>query len=547
MKTRDALVGIALVSAAEALLINQFIPQLRPVGGVGRLLERFFLVNAFLYFIYSVAIYPAFFSPLRTLPRPKGGNLLTGNALKMRMSKPPGDQIRKWIEEIPNNGLIRLNYLFGADALIPTNEAMLKAIITDNNYDFEKQPRVAKILRKILGDGLILVEGQEHKFQRKHLLPSFTVQVIRELYPVFWSKAVELTHMLKEETAKPEFEFGVWCTRVTLDIIGIAGFGRDFGSLKDHNDPFVEDYQQLLEPDAKKLGFFIASVIFSPDLVMRIPGFPVAKELNRISKNLSEFAYNMSVERRAELNDPRTAATEKAKRKDILSLLVKSNDFSDRELANQALTMMAAGHETTSNTLAWCAYLLGEHPDIQAKLRAEIREHLPSPDKIGSEGITAAVIDGMPLLNAVCNETLRLYPTVPSTGRNTVKDTQLGGYTVPAGTAIFISPWAINRSTKIWGETAMEFIPDRWIDANGRPNNTGGVKNNYSIMTFLHGPRSCIGQGFARSELKCLVAAVVGRYDIKITRDRSKYFPAGIVTTKAANGMWLQFDEVEGW
>ena len=81
--------------------------------------------------------------------------------------------------------------------LLITDEAALKTVLTENAYDYEKQPQTAKVLRKILGDGLILVEGQLHKFQRKHLLPSFTVQVIRELYPTFLQKAVELTNMLK--------------------------------------------------------------------------------------------------------------------------------------------------------------------------------------------------------------------------------------------------------------------------------------------------------------------------------------------------------------
>lgn len=495
MKTRDVLVGMAVLSGIEGVLLNQFLPEWRPVGGVGRLLERFFLVNFVLYLVYKLVIYPNFLSPLRGLPEPKGNNIFTGNAIRMRSSKPPGDQIRKWNEEIPNDGLIRMRYFGGSDALLVTGEAHLKQILTDNNYDYQKQQEPAKILRKILGDGLILVEGQEHKFQRKHLLPSFTVQVIRELYPTFWQKAVEMTNMLKEETEKPEFEFGVWCTRVTLDIIGIAGFGRDFDSLRNHDDAFVEDYQNLLEPDPKKFVFFIACILLGTDFVVRLPFIKQLKELRRISKNLHDFAYNLAVERRAELNDPKISNEQKARRNDILSLLVKSNDFSDDELANQCLTMMAAGHETTSNTLGWCAYLLGEHPDIQEQLRAEIRANLPSPNKIGTETITAAMVDSLPLLSAVCNETLRLYPTVPMTGREAVKETAISGWKVPVGTVAFMSPWAINRSTRIWGETAQEFIPQRWIDANGKVNNTGGVKNNYSIMTFLHGPRSCIGQG----------------------------------------------------
>ena len=108
-------------------------------------------------------------------------------------------------------------------------------------------------------------------------------------------------------------------------------------------------------------------------------------------------------------------------------------------------------------------------------------------------------------------------------------------------------PWAINRLQAFWGKDAMEFRPDRWINADGTPNNTGGATNNYAIMTFLHGPRSCIGQGFARSELKCLLGALVGRYSFELTREKKDYYPAGLVTSKPANGMWVRLRQVEGW
>lgn len=495
MKTRDILVAAAVFSALEAVALNAFAPHLRPTGGVGRMLERFFIANIILYFLYAILIRPYFVSPLRHIPGPKGGNLVFGHSLDVRRSKPPGDVLRKWMEEVPNDGLIRFRDAFGKDGIMPTNQAMLKAVVTDNNYDYEKQPKVRDILRTILGDGLILVEGHEHKFQRKHLLPSFQVSVIRDLYPTFWTKACEMTQMMKEDAAKSEVEFGIWCTRVTLDIIGIAGFGRDFDSLKNPDDKFVQDYQQVLEPHPQKAAFFLISLLTSPTLALRIPFWEIPKELKRISKGLYDFAYNLSKERRAELNDSKKSSDEKEKRKDILSLLVKSNDFSDNDLAHQVLTMMAAGHETTSNTLGWCAYLLALNPEIQSQLRDEIRNELPSPDNIATETISAATVDSMPLLNAVCNETLRLYPVVPITTRDVVKETMLGPYKLPVGTGIFISPWAVNRSTEIWGKDAMDFVPHRWIDPDGRVNNSGGVTSNYSIMTFLHGPRSCIGQG----------------------------------------------------
>jgi cytochrome P450 len=98
-----------------------------------------------------------------------------------------------------------------------------------------------------------------------------------------------------------------------------------------------------------------------------------------------------------------------------------------------------------------------------------------------------------------------------------------------------LSPWAINRSKKHWGPTAEEFLPERWISADGTTNKTGGATSNYSQITFLHGPRSCIGQDFAASELKCLCATLVGKFQFELARSEEggQYTPAGVVTTKA--------------
>ena len=236
-------------------------------------------------------------------------------------------------------------------------------------------------------------------------------------------------------------------------------------------------------------------------------------------------------ERRAAFKkDPNLAAS----KDDIISLLIKSNDFNDDELAAQTMTMMAAGHETTSSALSWVLYLLAKHPEIQTRLRAEIRAALPDPDS----GVppTAIDVDKLPLLSGVCAETLRLYPTVPVTGRLSIRDTFIGDVRVPKHTFIILSPWAINRSTSFWGANAEQFVPDRWINADGTPNKNGGATSNYAQITFLHGPRSCIGQDFAQGELKCLVAVMVGKFAVELARPDAdgQYTPAGVVTTKAA-------------
>jgi cytochrome P450 len=354
--------------------------------------------------------------------------------------------------------------------------------------------------------------------------------------------------MLKEHTKEPEIELGVWFTRATLDIIGVAGFGRDFSSLKNPDEPFVRDYQALMEPKQEKAMFFLLSMYIPYRYVSRIPFWSVPRDLRRISAFLFSWGRDMAQERRAELADPKVPQSEKQKRKDILSLLVKSNDFTDAELSHQSLTMLAAGHETTSSSLSWCMVLLAKNPRIQQELREEIRAYLPSPSN--SSGTTSS-IDALPVLNAVCCETLRFQPVVHITSRRVARPTRLGNYMLPVDTNIYIVPWAFNRSKLFWGPDAGEFNPYRWINVDEKGNkivnNHGGVSSTYGFETFLHGPRSCIGSAFARSELKHLLAAMIGRFEVKLTRPEDKYRPVGMVTSKPLVGTWMKLNQVEGW
>jgi cytochrome P450 len=202
-------------------------------------------------------------------------------------------------------------------------------------------------------------------------------------------------------------------------------------------------------------------------------------------------------------------------------------------------------HETTSSAFTWTTYLLATHPEVQTRLRQEIRENLPTNP--GPEVELAQLLESLPLLNAVCNETLRLYPTVPITIRDSIRPTTINDTFVPKGTQFVICPWAINRSPWLWGDDASSFNPDRWINPNGKPNNNGGAESNYAIATFLHGPRSCIGKDFAKAELRCLVAAFVGAFEMELGMPPENIIPAGVVTTKPRDGMSLRLKVLDGW
>jgi cytochrome P450 len=169
------------------------------------------------------------------------------------------------------------------------------------------------------------------------------------------------------------------------------------------------------------------------------------------------------------------------------------------------------------------------------------------PSNPGPEVDLAAILESLPMLNAVCNETLRLYPTVPITVRESVNPTTVLDQYIPVGTQIILAPWAINRSPQLWGPTANDFVPERWINLDGKPNNNGGARSNYAQLTFLHGPRGCIGKGFAQAELRCLVAAFVGAFEMEPKVKGMVAVPAGVITTKPRDGMELRLTPVGSW
>jgi cytochrome P450 len=205
-------------------------------------------------------------------------------------------------------------------------------------------------------------------------------------------------------------------------------------------------------------------------------------------------------------------------------------------------------HETTSSAFTWMTYLLARHPDIQTRLRAEIYNAIPRDRRDRPDTEIAAILESLPLLNGVCHETLRMYPTVPIVKRVSKHHNTILGQEIRPGTLVVMVPWAVNNDPSIWGPEASSFIPERWIDSTtGKPNYTGGVDTNYAVMTFLHGPRSCIGQNFAKAELRCLAAAFTGAFEFEMMGKSEEVVPAGIITAKPRDGLKLKLKSVRPW
>jgi cytochrome P450 len=376
------------------------------------------------------------------------------------------------------------------------------------------------------------------KTQRKNLMPAFSYRHIKDLYPIFWSKSRELVRTLEKEMEKqaPDnvFEIGDWASRATLDIIGVAGLGQDFGAIQNPDTELNTTYRKVFAPSKAQQMIGLLSIFIHQKIVQNLPikrnedMFAAQRVIRSISRDLIRQKKEMM-----QKNEKRAA--------DIISVALESGGFSDDNLVDQMMTFIAAGHETTSSTMTWAIYELCKKPEIQTRLREEIRANIHSLD----ESMDAAKLENLPYLHAVCNETLRHNAPVPLTLRDTENDCTIADTFVPRGTKIILCPWAVNFSKELWGADAGEFNPDRWMGA-GRAN-TGGAESNYAMLTFLHGPRSCIGQSFAKAEFACLMAAFVGRFEFEMRDPNEEIDIKGGITARPRNGMHIKLKVVDGW
>ncbi|KAF2130750.1 cytochrome P450 [Dothidotthia symphoricarpi CBS 119687] len=534
-------INAVLVTLSESAVAFYLFPSIFPAGSLTSFILRFSLLNFTIYSIYKLIIYPFFLSPLRHLPRARGAKPLLGHGMLM-FDRPAGEANLRMMKETPNDGIIHTTGFLHTDRLLLTSPAALADVLVHRSYDFEKPSWARNFLKKFLGDGLLMTEGDEHKHHRKQIMPAFHFRHIKELYPVFWAKSMEFCGAVGKalgEDPETVVEIGHFSTQVTLDIIGLAGLGRDIGSLRNSEDELIANYEEILEPTPEKAAYFALHILFPPWLIAMLPW--KLNERTRITTgNLKRICAEFVREKKARMKHETTEEL------DILSIMLRSNDFSDENLVDQLLTFLAAGHETTSSALTWATYLLSTHPDIQTHLRSEIHAHIPTPSHLSNPTTDiASLLESLPFLNGVCNEVLRLYPTIPSTARLAIRNTTIAGHFVPAGTISFVVPWATNRNPALWGPDAESFVPERWIDGmTGRATMHGGAESNYAFLTFLHGPRSCIGERFARAEMRALVAAFVGGFEMRMADPEERVLVGGTITSKPVNGMKLRLKPV---
>ncbi|KAJ7479070.1 cytochrome P450 [Mycena latifolia] len=475
-------------------------------------------------------IYARLRSPLRHLRGPSSTNLLAGNVLQLRNGTTSGIE-EHWAQQYGRT--MRINGFFGAWNLYTIDTKALHHVLF-NTHIYHKPAPARYNLGRIVGPGILVVEGDVHKQQRKIMNPAFGAPQIRELTGIFVQKSIHLRDIWAANATQnggvARVEILSWLSKATLDIIGLAGFNYNINALGAQNDDTPDElataFETLLATD-NQFGALRFLQGFYP--IFR----NISTKADRITRGAQ--ATMMRIGRRLLADSKRdiaeTGTFEAGRARDLLNLLVRANtskeipanqQLSDEDVLAQVPTFLVAGHETTSTAVTWALFALTQNKAAQARVRAELLS-------LDTENPTMDELNGLSYLDCVVRETLRLHAPVSMSVRVALSDdvvplaepftdaqgTVHENLRIPKGTIVVLPLLALNRDAAIWGSDAKEFIPERWESkespiANAIP----GVWGN--MLTFLGGPRSCIGYRFALIEMKALLFTLIRDFEFEL-------------------------------
>ncbi len=222
-------------------------------------------------------------------------------------------------------------------------------------------------------------------------------------------------------------------------------------------------------------------------------------------------------------------------RGDLLSMMLLAEDedghhMTDKQLRDEVVTLVLAGHETTANGLTWAWYLLSQNPAIEAKLHDEVDRVL------GGRLPTLDDLRQLEYTDMVFKEAVRLYPPIPTFGRQSLVPVTLGGYTLPAGAVILISPHIVHRDSRWWDDPET-FKPERFAKDNEQ------LIAKYAYLPFGGGPRICIGNSFAQMEAVLLLATMARQYRLRLNPVDQEVVPQPTLTLRPRHHLMMRVDK----
>lgn len=387
----------------------------------------------------------------------------------------------------------------------------IKDVLVTHHQSFMKG-RALQRSKRLLGEGLLTSEGSFHLRQRRLAQPAFHRSRIAAYGTVMTDYAARTASRWRDgETLDISQEM----MRLTLAIVGKTLFDADVEAEADEIGAALTAVMEL---------FDMLLMPFS-ELLEKLP-LPHVRRFKKAKERLDSTIYRIIEERRRSKED----------RGDLLSMLLAARDeegdggqMSDLQVRDEVMTLFLAGHETTANAMTWTWYLLSQHPEVENKLHEELDAVL--------EG-RAPMVEDVPRLRyteMVLAESMRLYPPAWAIGRLTLKEYEVGGYTMPEKSLVLLSQYVTHRDARFFSEPES-FNPERW---------TAEAKESrppFSYFPFGGGTRRCIGESFAWMEGILLIATLARHWRMRLV-SHHQVEPMPVITLRPKYGMRMTVEK----
>jgi len=428
-------------------------------------------------------------------------------------------QERWWKEAGPETKMLHYTGIFGKHFICVLDVDGVKQILTSNAG--VPRPRFVKglyYLKKVIGDGLVTIDGHKWHRHRRIIQPSFTNQALKEALNTCIPDLMDRMIDAWKEREGSDIDIASHFSALALDIIGKVAFSHDFRSMetveqwaKDENcevelkDPLINGLYSCLMPSlVRMLLINLRLSVLEKYLIPESHKTQVI--LNKAVESVVERAHSRYKHRKEASTKPKC----------LLELLFEAKDtdpasqnrsLSHKEMQEETKTFLVAGHETTSTLCVFSIYCLIQHPEKQRLVLEDIVMHAPKDGQITLESL-----ENMNYFKAFLKEVLRLYPPVGMVVRSTGEWVNLLGENLPPHTRITIPIYLLHRNPKYWTEPES-FKPERWLNSNENDRK----HHHFAYLPFSAGSRNCIGQRFAMWEAQLILAPIIREFELMLS------------------------------
>ena len=377
-------------------------------------------------------------------------------------------------------------------------------VLVKNRQNYDKQSRSSAALRLICGESLLTANSASWKKRRRIIQPMFHQQAIEGFLETISECTNTMLDDWSEKAARgAPVEVASEMMKLTFRIVGLCLFGtelaREAATVEDAMHTLVSHtyirYQSILSPPA-----------FLPT--------PANRRFKKALAEVDEIVAALITSHRS--NPPAVP--------DLLTMLLEGKDaetsepISDQDIRNEAIAFLLAGHETTANSLAWSLHLLSTHPEAAREVATEFSE------TCGTRQPTMADLPSLKKALHVFEESNRLYPPIWAMERRAIEHDEIGGYHIPKGSGVIISPYALHRHPAFWNDPET-FDPTRF-ETHDHP----------AYLPFGAGQRFCIGKEFALAEARIILPSILQRFKIHPLPDQLAE-PEPAITLRIRNGL----------